>query len=216
MLQREDPSLKVRYDEETGQTIVSGMGELHLEIILERIRSEYGVDASLGALQVAYKETVLEDVCDTFVLDKMLGMLSCIFRNFTFNTNVKNAFSFPNIAGSKQYVKLTMSIKSDPLVPGVVTLELASSKEEREQLSLVWPVHMKAAQRGVSSALSAGPLLSFPVYHIQRFSNIQFAKILVTRSQVFGYTYIRWKLDHGHRNSWWRRPPLNVFPKYNL
>ena len=73
MLQREDPSLKVKFEEETGQTIVSGMGELHLEIVLERIRSEYGVDASLGAMQVAYKETVVNEIADTFVLDKTLG-----------------------------------------------------------------------------------------------------------------------------------------------
>lgn len=73
MLQREDPSLKVRFDNETGQTILSGMGELHLEIILERIRSEYGVEASLGAIQVAYKETAVNNVSDTFVLEKMLG-----------------------------------------------------------------------------------------------------------------------------------------------
>ena len=75
MLQREDPSLKVKYDEDTGQTILSGMGELHLEIILERIRSEYGVEASLGSFQVAYKETTLGEVTETFILDKMLGKL---------------------------------------------------------------------------------------------------------------------------------------------
>ena len=73
MLQREDPSLKVKFNEDTGQTIVSGMGELHLEIVLERIRSEYGVEASLGAFQVAYKETVLNEITDIFILDKTLG-----------------------------------------------------------------------------------------------------------------------------------------------
>lgn len=73
MLQREDPSLKVKHDEETGQTILSGMGELHLEIVLERIRSEYGVDANLGAFQVAYKETIDSEIIDTFLLEKVLG-----------------------------------------------------------------------------------------------------------------------------------------------
>lgn len=83
MLQREDPSFRVSFDSETGQTIVSGMGELHLEVVLERIRSEYKVDASLGPLQVAYKETALEEVRDTFVLDKMLGKArSLLFTAF--------------------------------------------------------------------------------------------------------------------------------------
>ena len=54
----EDPSLRLRTDQETGQTILSGMGELHLEIIIDRLRREYGVDANIGAPQVAYRETI--------------------------------------------------------------------------------------------------------------------------------------------------------------
>jgi elongation factor G len=54
----EDPSFRVRTDEETGQTIISGMGELHLEIIVDRLLREFKVEASVGKPQVAYKETV--------------------------------------------------------------------------------------------------------------------------------------------------------------
>ena len=57
-LAKEDPSFRVRTDEETGQTIISGMGELHLEIIVDRMRREFGVEANVGAPQVAYRETV--------------------------------------------------------------------------------------------------------------------------------------------------------------
>lgn len=57
-LAREDPSFKVRTDEESGQTIISGMGELHLEILVERMRREFSVDANVGAPQVAYRETI--------------------------------------------------------------------------------------------------------------------------------------------------------------
>jgi len=57
-LEREDPSFKVATDEETGQTIISGMGELHLEIITDRMLREFDVDANVGRPQVAYKETV--------------------------------------------------------------------------------------------------------------------------------------------------------------
>jgi len=55
-LVREDPSLRVRRDHDSGQTIVSGMGELHLEIVVDRLKREFGVDASVGAPQVAYRE----------------------------------------------------------------------------------------------------------------------------------------------------------------
>ncbi len=57
-LMREDPSFRVNTDEETGQTIISGMGELHLEIIVDRLLREFTVDANVGKPQVAYKETI--------------------------------------------------------------------------------------------------------------------------------------------------------------
>ena len=57
-LTEEDPTFKVHYDEETGQTIIAGMGELHLEVIVNRLLSEFGVGAQVGKPRVAYKETV--------------------------------------------------------------------------------------------------------------------------------------------------------------
>ncbi|MBI5750838.1 MAG: elongation factor G [Hydrogenophilales bacterium] len=57
-LAQEDPSFRVRTDEETNQTIISGMGELHLEILVDRMRREFGVEANVGAPQVAYREAI--------------------------------------------------------------------------------------------------------------------------------------------------------------
>ena len=57
-LAAEDPSFRVRTDEETNQTIISGMGELHLEILVDRMRREFGVEANVGAPQVAYREAI--------------------------------------------------------------------------------------------------------------------------------------------------------------
>src|SRR3546814_15611811 len=61
-LAQEDPSFRVKTDEETGQTIMSGMGELHLEILVDRMRREYNVEANVGAPQVAYRETIRKTV----------------------------------------------------------------------------------------------------------------------------------------------------------
>jgi len=61
-LAQEDPSFRVRTDEESGQTIISGMGELHLEIIVDRMRREFSVEANVGAPQVAYRETIRKGV----------------------------------------------------------------------------------------------------------------------------------------------------------
>jgi len=61
-LAQEDPSFRVRTDEESGQTIMSGMGELHLEILVDRMRREFGVEANVGAPQVAYREAIKKEV----------------------------------------------------------------------------------------------------------------------------------------------------------
>ncbi|MBU6484803.1 MAG: elongation factor G [Betaproteobacteria bacterium] len=61
-LAQEDPSFRVRTDEESGQTIISGMGELHLEILVDRMKREFGVDANVGAPQVAYREAIRKQV----------------------------------------------------------------------------------------------------------------------------------------------------------
>ena len=61
-LAQEDPSFRVRSDEESGQTIISGMGELHLEIIVDRMKREFGVEANVGAPQVAYREAIKKKV----------------------------------------------------------------------------------------------------------------------------------------------------------
>ncbi|MEY8690255.1 MAG: elongation factor G [Leptothrix sp. (in: b-proteobacteria)] len=69
-LAAEDPSFRVRTDEESGQTIISGMGELHLEIIVDRMKREFGVEANVGKPQVAYRETIrgtVKDVDGKFV-----------------------------------------------------------------------------------------------------------------------------------------------------
>ena len=63
-LAQEDPSFRVRTDEESGQTIISGMGELHLEIIVDRMKREFGVEANVGKPQVAYRETIRKAVDD--------------------------------------------------------------------------------------------------------------------------------------------------------
>jgi len=72
-LAAEDPSLRLRTDQESGQTILSGMGELHLEIIIDRLRREYGVEAAIGSPQVAYRETITRPHTETYTHKKQSG-----------------------------------------------------------------------------------------------------------------------------------------------
>lgn len=87
-LQREDPSLRVRYDETTMQTVLGGMGELHLDIVKSRLLTEYKLDVDLGPLQIAYKERIEEPVRDVFHMKK-------------------------DIAGSAQEITIEMSLVMD-------------------------------------------------------------------------------------------------------
>jgi elongation factor G len=72
-LSEEDPTFRVRTDEETGQTIISGMGELHLEIIMDRLKREFKVECNQGAPQVNYKETIMGTVTHREVYKKQTG-----------------------------------------------------------------------------------------------------------------------------------------------
>ena len=72
-LAQEDPSFRVATDEESGQTIISGMGELHLEIIIDRMKREFNVDANVGKPQVAYRETVTRQVEQEYRYVKQTG-----------------------------------------------------------------------------------------------------------------------------------------------
>lgn len=69
----EDPSLRVKTDQESGQTILSGMGELHLEIIVDRLRREYNVECNIGAPQVAYRETITKPHTEIYTHKKQSG-----------------------------------------------------------------------------------------------------------------------------------------------
>jgi len=83
----EDPTFRVREDHETGQTIIAGMGELHLEIIVDRMRREYGVQANVGKPQVVFRETVLGEAEGTAVFERELkeqaiyGESTCTVRS---------------------------------------------------------------------------------------------------------------------------------------
>ncbi|XP_050487710.1 ribosome-releasing factor 2, mitochondrial [Bombus huntii] len=138
-LEREDPSLRVTQNEETGQIVLGGMGELHLEIIKERIRTEYKVDAELGPLQISYRETIKEPILDTFSTEYKIGSAN---------------------------LKITIVMSLIPNYQEMETLLLDKSQNYGDSLNAI-PAHiMKAVRNGVKLVLLHGPKLSYPVVNM--------------------------------------------------
>uniref|UniRef100_A0A182M335 Ribosome-releasing factor 2, mitochondrial n=1 Tax=Anopheles culicifacies TaxID=139723 RepID=A0A182M335_9DIPT len=133
-IQREDPSLRIRYDEVTGQTVLGGMGQLHLEIVKSRILSEYRIDADLGPLQIAYKETLDEPSRGQWTAEK-------------------------EIAGSRQSVTMDMTIYPLVTEDNAERFVLDNSAEAQESLKLIRPRQMAFFRKGALAALQRGPKL---------------------------------------------------------
>ncbi|XP_041915350.1 ribosome-releasing factor 2, mitochondrial [Alosa sapidissima] len=134
-LQREDPSLKVRTDPDSGQTVLCGMGELHIEIIHDRIRREYGIETHLGPLQVAYRETILQSASTTDTLDRTVGERRHVAT-----------------------VTLSVHPSDDPSCSSSCAVDLD------EEVELQLPAELReAVENGVHSAYLQGPLLGYPM-----------------------------------------------------
>ncbi|KAH8381305.1 hypothetical protein KR093_002532 [Drosophila rubida] len=137
-LQREDPSLRVNYDAVTGQTVLGGMGELHMDIIKSRMLSEYKIDVDLGPLQIAYKETIKSPSTNTLSLEK-------------------------EIAGSKQNVSITLEVVNDE----VEVFCLDKSPENVQHLKALRPRILQVVRKGAISALERGPRVGGQVVDTQ-------------------------------------------------
>jgi elongation factor G len=133
-LANEDPSFRVSVDAESGQTVIKGMGELHLEIIVDRMKREFKVDAAVGAPQVAYRETISRISTVDYTHKKQTG-------------------------GAGQFARV--AIRFEPLEPGGGVLfesEIVGGSVPREYVPGVQKGIMSAAQTGV---IAGFPMIDF-------------------------------------------------------
>jgi elongation factor G len=136
-LSEEDPTFKVNTDEETGQTVISGMGELHLEIIVDRLRREFKVECNQGAPQVAYKEAISAKVTHREVYKKQTG-------------------------GRGKFADLSVEIgPSDAEAPDGLQFvnEIVGGSIPKE--------YIPSVQKGFASAMSNGVLAGYPVERLK-------------------------------------------------
>ncbi|TCV91818.1 translation elongation factor 2 (EF-2/EF-G) [Luteibacter rhizovicinus] len=147
-LAAEDPSFRVRTDEESGQTIISGMGELHLDILVDRMRREFNVEANVGKPQVAYRETIRSlDVKSDYKHAKQSGGKGQYGHVVIELSPISDA--------DRADPKIAASIKDDflfinDITGGVIPKEFIPSVE-----------------KGLRETITSGPLAGFPVVNVK-------------------------------------------------
>jgi elongation factor G len=137
-LQREDPSFTVRVDPDSGQTLICGQGELHLEVMVDRLLREYRVAADVGKPQVAYRETISRSLEKSLEYDHELGT-------------------------KRRYAKITLEIS--PRSRGTGN-EFSSTVPEPTSTVVLTREMLAAANEGIRDAVTRGPLLGYPMVDI--------------------------------------------------
>ncbi|KAI1699604.1 elongation factor tu GTP binding domain-containing protein [Ditylenchus destructor] len=143
----EDPSLHIRQDQDTGQTVLEGMGELHIEVIKERLRREYDLNVFIGPLQVGYKEILKRS----------------IIHECTTEATFDNKHNWCNLK-----LQLDPSGKAGSFKTLTIKLEQEEDKEKAETTrEIIKPQWLKAINEGCRLALYNGPSLGFPISGIE-------------------------------------------------
>ena len=176
----EDPSLRLKTDQESGQTILSGMGELHLEIIIDRLRREYGVDCSIGAPQVAYRETITKAHTEIYTHKKQSGGSGQYAEvKVLFEPNERNAgvvFANKVVGGTvpKEYIPAVekgIRVQSDTgVLAGFPTVDfkytLTDGKyHDVDSSALAFEIAAKACFR--EGMKKAGPIILEPIMDVE-------------------------------------------------
>ncbi len=179
-LAQEDPSFRVTSDQETGQTVLKGMGELHLEIKVDILRRTYKVDATVGAPQVAYRETISKKATVDYTHKKQSGGTGQFARvimefeplepgtGFEFETNLKGGSVpkeyIPGVEKGLESAKNTGVIAGFPAIDFKITL-VDGAYHDVDSSALAFEIASRAAFR--EGMQKAGPVLLEPVMKVE-------------------------------------------------
>jgi len=179
-LAQEDPSFRVSSDEESGQTIIAGMGELHLDIIVDRLKREFKVEANVGAPQVAYRETVTKATDIDYTHKKQSGGTGqyarikmsiepgevgsgFVFENKVTGGNIPKEY-IPGVSKGVQSVAENGVIAGFPLIDFKVTLN-DGAYHDVDSSVLAFEIAARAAMR--EAAQAAGVKLLEPIMKVE-------------------------------------------------
>jgi len=144
-LQREDPSFHVSIDPDSGQPLISGMGELHLDVLVDRLLREYRVGANVGKPQVAYRETISKRLVKTFEYDREIG-------------------------AKRHYARLVLELTPAPRGAGLSFVDALPepkvSGKGRTEAPKLLPEMGAAIGEGVTDSFTRGPILGYPTVDI--------------------------------------------------
>ena len=179
-LAQEDPSFRVTSDQETGQTVLKGMGELHLEIKVDILRRTYKVDATVGAPQVAYRETISKKATVDYTHKKQSGGTGQFARvimefepsepgtGFEFDTDIKGGAIpkefIPGVEKGLQSAKNTGVIAGFPSIDFKITL-IDGAYHDVDSSALAFEIAARAAFR--EGMQKAGPVLLEPIMKVE-------------------------------------------------
>ena len=178
-LAQEDPSFRVSIDHESGQTIIKGMGELHLEIIVDRMKREFKVEANVGAPQVAYRETISRSFEIDYTHKKQSGGSGQFARvKIVFEPNPGNGYEFENeiVGGSvpREYIpgviKGLESAKDNGVLVGFPCIDFKArlvdgAYHDVDSSALAFEIASRAAFR--EGIPKAGPVLLEPIMKVE-------------------------------------------------
>ncbi|KAI8424728.1 hypothetical protein MSG28_006681 [Choristoneura fumiferana] len=173
-LRREDPSLRVIADDDAGQLVLAGMGELHLEIIKERIVREYKIDVELGPLQIAYREALVGSGKHTLAVDRKIGgarqqvKVTMSAKNMRGVAADKRGSEF--VAGYRVLLptlKPNLDLQEKSCKLHYTARPMDKSAESAANLSHLHPRNLAAIRQGVHTALLHGPKLGCPMVDVQ-------------------------------------------------
>lgn len=145
-LQREDPSFRVNIDPDSGQTLISGMGELHLDVLVDRLLREYRVGANVGKPQVAYRETISKKLVKKIEYDREIG------------TKRHYARLVLELAPADRGAGLSF----EDAIPALMT-----SDRGRTEAPRLLPEMIAAVEEGVTDSFTRGPILGYPTVDIK-------------------------------------------------
>jgi len=160
----EDPSLDVEEDKETGQTLLKGMGELHLEVVHHRLETEFNIGARLGKMRVAYRETLTSEVSHSTTLAHSLRQgfsEASISVKLIPDTEGSEAKSGPDASSGDR------DEHEDPQKVSLVISDTAEASLVRKLGQTTAKIFLNEIKDGIRNALSCGPLLGYPVLNLK-------------------------------------------------